>query len=231
MSKLTRKQVSQAIVEGMVLANLDHAKWSGGYWIADAGVEGFVSSKIAERIHDRIKCNSGVEAVGLEWSIKYLFDEKATASSKTSLVGTRPSDRADIAVWNDASSAHYLIEVKRHWNNTPVYGDFVRSTNYLLNYGLIETGELEAAFFCFMFSASPGYRKLKKISEKRLVVSNTIEKWFRENVPKQLSSSLRYEISFGSPMTYKAKSDEDEDWRKHDGMQGQAACVSMWLEH
>ena len=48
---ITKRQIVDAINEGIVAANRKYEGWTNGYWVTDSGVESLMVNCIAESLH------------------------------------------------------------------------------------------------------------------------------------------------------------------------------------
>lgn len=113
---IKKSKVIAAIHEGVFNAHKKYEKWSGGEWIGDYGVEGFLVSEIASTIH---QFQEDGEYLYLELPFS---DIKAWSGARKRRVrptkGIRMARRVDIALCNENNEPVYVIEVKRKWDNT-----------------------------------------------------------------------------------------------------------------
>ncbi|WP_415519884.1 MAG: hypothetical protein ACEB74_05960 [Desulfovibrio aminophilus] len=110
---MTRKELIFAIHKGALKANRNYSKWSGGEWICDYGIEGYMVAEICKSI----QCTRRNGYLTMEEPFDNLIENSGKKPT-----GRRPeiingSKRIDIAIWNSKNIITHIVEVKREWNN------------------------------------------------------------------------------------------------------------------
>ena len=121
---LTKDEVHRAIHEGIRDASNDYSSWSGGWTLADSGVEGLVTAGIATAIHIR---QSNRESLLLE--LPYDLCQQWSGASRPRRRPPKALERkvrADIALFNSNNLTKYVIEVKRMPTMERVHADLER---------------------------------------------------------------------------------------------------------
>ncbi|OIQ49456.1 hypothetical protein BerOc1_01381 [Pseudodesulfovibrio hydrargyri] len=109
---MARSDIIKAVLTGAEKANRTFSEWSGGAWLCDYGVEGFMVSEICRSIRK-------VHTTGY-LTMEEPFNQMMECTGKLSR-GRKPeimggSKRVDIALWNSREYVTHVIEVKRQWN-------------------------------------------------------------------------------------------------------------------
>lgn len=141
---IKKSKVIAAIHEGVFNAHKKYEKWSGGEWIGDYGVEGFLVSEIASTIH---QFQEDGEHLYLELPFS---DIKARSGARKRrgrpTKGIRMARRVDIALCNENNEPVYVIEVKRKWDNTQCEKDLQKLRDLVTNFDHVAGGSLESGF-------------------------------------------------------------------------------------
>ncbi len=117
---------------------------SGGEWIGDYGVEGFLVSEIASTIHQFQK-----DGEYLYLELPFLHIKTWSGARKRRgrpTKGIRMARRVDIALCNENNEPVYVIEVKRKWDNTQCEKDLQKLRDLVTNFDHVAGGSLESGF-------------------------------------------------------------------------------------
>lgn len=160
MASIRKTEIENAILDGVVFANRDYERWSGGWWLTDSGVEGILQVRIANVLADRIEGNGGGAYVWLEDNLRKLFHNANQTLKKTRRSdlaiggGTRP----DISVIGKQDEVLATIEIKRNWNEKLALKDIARCRDLVTVFGASGSGELRSAHFgAFVACESPKF--------------------------------------------------------------------------
>ena len=121
---IAREAVEGAVLRGMASANARYEEWSGGSWVTDYGVEGFMVARIAAALRKE-------QDDGESLLVEAPFDEIRDCSQAKRKRG-RPrkvlqgSRRADIALFDRRGRSVHVIEVKRGWVRNRCFNDIER---------------------------------------------------------------------------------------------------------
>ena len=145
---ITRKQIVEAIEEGIVAANRRYEGWTNGSWVTDSGVESLMVTCIAESLNKR---QENDESLGLEVS----FRDIRKLSEANPGPGRRPStmkdtNRADVVLFNAALRPTCVIEVKRSWNAEMCGQDLRRVRDLVRKCAHVHGGSLRRGFLAMI---------------------------------------------------------------------------------
>lgn len=122
---IERRMIVDAVVKGITAANTKYEKMSGGNWLTDAGVEGYMVARVAEMLHNALGANGIL-------LLEARFDAMIRKQSGTSpLPGphqevVQGTQRADITLFDQQRKPTHVVEVKRVWDKNPCCKDIKR---------------------------------------------------------------------------------------------------------
>ena len=113
---LQKEVLVSAVLRGIAAANAKYERWSGGSWLTDYGVEGFMAAQIAEAIrNEQLKDESLLLEAPFEQIRLWSGASRPRGRPREVLRGNR---RADIAVFDWCGRTVYVVEAKRSWVRT-----------------------------------------------------------------------------------------------------------------
>jgi hypothetical protein len=123
-----RTELVRSVLDGITVAHKTYERWSGGDWLCDAGVEGFLVASIAGRLFDRVEANCAGGHVILETPMCDIvpLSQPGDSAARPFDAELRPSGRVDVSVWRDIHTVEAVVEVKRGWFAEKCWDDFVR---------------------------------------------------------------------------------------------------------
>ena len=137
---ITIAQIRKSIHEGVRIANDKCDKLTDGYWLMDAGVEGFMVGEIVAQLRKRMSRN---EIVFPELSFRDIgeWSEFGRPPGRP-FKETNDRFRVDICLINRERRPKYVIEVKRSWddNEKECLRDLMRIRGLVRTYPAIECG-------------------------------------------------------------------------------------------
>lgn len=106
------KELLKSIHKGVHKANRDYSSWSGGEWIRDAGIEGFMVSRIAESI---MASSEKPGFLTMETPFHALCEDLNIRPRGRRPKTFKDTNRIDIALYNKRGHVSHIIEAKRNW--------------------------------------------------------------------------------------------------------------------
>lgn len=181
---ITRKQIIEAIEEGIAAANRKYEGWTNGSWVTDSGVESLMVTCVAESLHKRQEPH---ESLGLEVS----FRDIREMSEATAGPGRRPStmkdtNRADVALFNAALRPICVIEVKRSWNAEMCGRDLRRIRDLVRKCAHGHGGSLRRGFLAMIIARQATQTKSaeERIHEQMEKIEKLVNSTFAEKGQK-----------------------------------------------
>lgn len=174
---LTLEDCERTVLNAIYKANKRYARWSGGAWVSDAGVESVICHEIAEEFSTHPKW--GDWSVELEVGYACILEMSGAAPRPG-----RPPDllrgtaRADIVVSDAKRRPKYVVEVKRAWNSYAVWDDGRRLCTILERGNLAAGGTLRAGLLA-VFNVQPpnARREPEAIAMRQREVGDELKAW------------------------------------------------------
>jgi hypothetical protein len=168
-------EVPKKILQGIRTANTDYESITGGLWLSDSGIEGYLSGKIAEALH----VSTGLP-VTLEPPVKELLGKLVSKSEVRKAFKKNP--RIDVAIWDTSRKIPVgAIEVKKLWSKEPCYWDLFRlAALQKIKSKTVRGGCLAV----FLYTDNAQQRPMSHVYER---VKNDVESWRKNYFEKNFS--------------------------------------------
>lgn len=164
---IKKGEIIEAIHEGVFNAHKKYEEWSGGDWIGDFGVEGFLVSEISSEIR---KFQEDGEYLCLELLFKDIKEWAGASKRGRPRKEVRSERRTDIALLNKQEAPIHAIEVKRQWTKKCVE-DINKLQSLVVSFSSRHEGPLKSGFLVTYYQ---GPRKPNNTLEKRM---NDVKKY------------------------------------------------------
>jgi hypothetical protein len=136
---LSKKILTDEILNSVRIANEEYFSMSGGQWITDAGIESYVVSKIASSVFK--KCNG--EMITMEYYPRYVIEESEAKRDPGPLPASiRGSKRIDLVFYSKSAKPYAISEVKKYSNKKSLERDIFRVADCLDRAGTARDGSL-----------------------------------------------------------------------------------------
>ena len=143
-----RREIRNAILDGVQVANRRYENWSRGGWLSDSGVEGHVVSTIAEKLYRPV---SGKGSIAMEMSFGSIRKwSEARNPQGRPRKNLKARNRADIVVLTEEWRPACVIEVKRVWHEENCLKDLRRIRDLILRCGRHKNGLLHSGFLALL---------------------------------------------------------------------------------
>ncbi len=160
---IRKDEIVKAIHEGVFSAHNKYEEWSGGDWIGDFGVEGFLVSEISSKIREYQKDG---EYICLELPFKDIaIWSGARKRQGRPFKAMRSRRRTDVVLLNKQEAPIHAIEVKRRWERKECTKDIDKLHSLVASLSSRHGGSLKSGFLVIYYS---GPRKPHNTLEKRM---------------------------------------------------------------
>ena len=204
---LQKEALVSAVLRGIAAANAKYAKWSGGSWLTDYGVEGFMAAQIAEAIrNEQQEDESLLLEAPFEQIRHWSGASRPRGRPREVLRGNR---RADIAVFDRRGRTVHVIEAKRSWERTGCFRDIERLRALLDACARQRAGSLKCGVLALLIVEwGPTWREARvKIEKKAERIETDVRESFgigSRQAQFCLGRTRRYPIDYGNSVEWAA---------------------------
>ena len=148
---MTEKELVATLHESIFKANTDYENWSGGFWLCEYGVEGFMVSRIADAIMSSKNIQRHPTYLTLETSFQELLENQGKWPKGKRKECMKDGNRLDIALYYGEGLSQ-VLEVKRCWSPACLR-DLERLCELLRHCGKNAGGTLKCGVFVLCLHA------------------------------------------------------------------------------
>ena len=151
---LEKRKVIESITQSIREANSDYEDYSGGNWLSDYGVEGFLVAHIARNLIPLLRESNPNALLTLEETFGAIFHHASGSGTPGPVPAIlAPNSRADIVLWESRETVSGVIEVKRKWTTQYCLRDLRRLSRLIERCGT-KKGALEVRLLCLFHCES-----------------------------------------------------------------------------
>ena len=195
---INKQTVINAVLKGIVLANLRLEKWSHGAWVCDYGVEGFIGAQVAAVLRNE---QDDKESLLLEVPFKEIreFSNAYRNPGRPKNV-LKDRNRADIVLFNHSNRPVHVIELKRCWNTSSCFGDIERVLALLETCSNQKNGSLRYGYVAFLIVTRARTRDdaIDKVSTKSVQIETSVKNEFI----RMVDQCVTFRMKLSRPLIY-----------------------------
>ncbi len=166
---ISRNELTNAILDGILDANDFFVGISGGYWLSEVGVENVIQTKVAEGLHRALNSKGEKYGILLEFPMKEFLSEAGGSFRGPVPAMINGSKRIDLVILDKYGWPIIPIEIKRGISGEGFGKDAQRIVRLLSRSSKQRGGSAKYGFICgFASGAGDDEETAKRNLEERI---------------------------------------------------------------